>query len=417
MSELNDGITPNNKKDEIKSNEENIKNTDEKVSDTPKVEENKEVDDANIASTESAAPEVAEKIEKPVVEEKPKEDIVKDIEPLPIEDSKDAKEDAVEETEEVKTQDNILETEPKEENLEQETFKLNSNAQEDIYNKVEEEIQNNEKEIDSLDKKLKNQKRINRILIITIIILLLSIGSCSVLKNRNKNENPVNNNEPSATIDPNQGDYAAEELENVYDRLIAMPGWGGFTIPANTLTITTGFEFHNPEDNSWYEDTVSINGQRVETFIVGDSEVEINHLLRLVGIKNTVKSVKEYDSNYFACYLNSENKFTIKGTAGFDGTKEVIVELANGEEVTLSLTCENKVYYMSFALYLKNDNGEDQLLYQSGLVEPGKYIQKMELTEALAKGTYDAYVLCQPYYSDMETKTNNGIVEIILTAM
>ena len=286
---------------------------------------------------------------------------------------------------------------------------------ENAYGELQSELEDSEDEIDSLGRKLRTQKRINVILIITIIILLLTIGSCSFLRCRNTNQT-VDDETVSPTIDPSQGQYSAEELENVYERLIAMPGWGGFTIPANTLTITTGFEFHNPADNSWYEDTVSINGQEVETFIVNDSEVEIDHLLRLVGIKDTVKSVKEYDSNYFNCYLNSDNKFTIKGIAGFDETKEVIVELANGEEVTLSITCNHKVYYMTFGLYLKGEDGNDELLYQSGLVEPGMYIQKMELSRSLKSGTYDAYVFCQPYYEDGVTKTNSGIVEIKLTA-
>lgn len=286
---------------------------------------------------------------------------------------------------------------------------------ENAYGELKSELEDSEDETDSLDKKLKRQKRINVILVITIIILLLTIGSCSFLRSKNI-DCTVNNGEATPTIDPSQGQYSAEELETVYEKLIDMPGWYGFTIPANTLTITTGFEFHNPETNSWYEDTVSINGQKVETFIVGDSEVEINHLLRLVGIKDAYKSVKSCDEDLFKIFDTSDNKTVIKGIKNFEGTKDVVIETVDGKEVTLSITCNNKVYYMTFSLYLKGDNGNDELLYQSGLVEPGMYIQKMELSRSLKSGTYDAYILLQPYYEDGVTKTNSGIVEIKLTA-
>lgn len=286
---------------------------------------------------------------------------------------------------------------------------------ENAYSELKSELEDSEDEVDSLDKKLKRQKRINVILVITIIILLLTIGSCSFLRLKNT-DCTVNNGEATPTIDPSQGQYSTEELETVYEKLIDMPGWYGFTIPANTLTITTGFEFHNPETNSWYEDTVSINGQKVETFIVGDSEVEINHLLRLVGIKDAYKSVKSCDEDLFKIFDTNDNKTVIKGIKNFEGTKDVVIETVDGKEVTLNITCNNKVYYMTFGLYLKGENDNDELLYQSGLVEPGMYIQKMELSRSLKSGTYDAYVLLQPYYEDGVTKTNSGIVEIKLTA-
>lgn len=38
----------------------------------------------------------------------------------------------------------------------------------------------------------------------------------------------------------------------------------------------------------------------------------------------------------------------------------------------------------------------------------------MEMTRALKKGTYDAYIVIQPYKSDKKTETNSGIVNITL---
>ena len=61
------------------------------------------------------------------------------------------------------------------------------------------------------------------------------------------------------------------------------------------------------------------------------------------------------------------------------------------------------------------DAEEDTLLYQSGLVEPGMYIQQMEMTQPLAPGEYEAFVDIQPYKSDKAIKTNSGTVKITLT--
>lgn len=381
------------KKDDDLSKEENINSSDEPIN--------------------HDAEKVPSDVFKSTKEEKVNNDEISEIEPLP------EVEVGTETINEGSASEGSI-SESQEEKAENTSFKLNSKEElsENAYGEVEYEIEDDEDENeDKLEKKVKRQKRTIIGLVITIIIILLLLGSCNAFLRKKANDcDSACGTDEIAELDPNQGDYAAEEVANKYVRLISMPGWGGFTIPANTITITQGFEFHNPEDNSWYEDTVSINGQEVETFIVGDSEVEINHLLRIVGIKNTVKSVKSYDENYFVSYLSADNKYIVKGIAGFDGTKEIVVELANGEEVTLDITCNHEMYYMSFALYIENGDN-DILLYQSGLVEPGKYIQRMDLTSGISKGTYDAYVFCQPYKSDMKTKTNSGIVKITLTAM
>lgn len=274
------------------------------------------------------------------------------------------------------------------------------------------------KDDNKLERKLDREKKKNTIFLLTIIILLLLLGSCSAfyLKKKNECKSCVMEEDGEVIeVDPNQGKYASEEAIETHNRLIAMPGWVSFTIPANSLSITQGFEFHNPASNSWYEDTVTINGIETETFIVGEDEIKLDHLLRIVGIKNTVKSVVSYDSTLFKVELGSDNQYFIKGLNGFEGTQEVVIELANGEEATLSITSKNEFYYMSFGLYIEGEDS-DELIYQSGLVEPGMYIQRMELNKALKSGTYDAYVLCQPYKSDAKTKTNNGVVKLTLYA-
>lgn len=63
-------------------------------------------------------------------------------------------------------------------------------------------------------------------------------------------------------------------------------------------------------------------------------------------------------------------------------------------------------YYLTFQLVLENSG---EVLYTSGLVPPGKVIQKITLSRALEAGTYDAIVKVQPYKMNNEkTPTNNA---------
>ena len=66
-------------------------------------------------------------------------------------------------------------------------------------------------------------------------------------------------------------------------------------------------------------------------------------------------------------------------------------------------------YYLTFQLYLKNSDGTKDVLYESQLVEPGKYMPKINLAHGLEKGEYEAFVHVQPYRMDGTlTPTNNA---------
>lgn len=89
--------------------------------------------------------------------------------------------------------------------------------------------------------------------------------------------------------------------------------------------------------------------------------------------------------------------------------KEVVVDFFNPEE-------NEQLYYLTFELRLCNNNGEDyEVLYTSGLVEPGKYINRITLSRELEKGEYEAVVHVQPYRMNEEkTLTNNADMRIKL---
>ena len=89
--------------------------------------------------------------------------------------------------------------------------------------------------------------------------------------------------------------------------------------------------------------------------------------------------------------------------------KEVEVDFFNPKENT-------RLYYLTFELRLYSNNGQDyEVLYTSGLVEPGKHINRITLSRELEKGVYEAVIHVQPYRMNEEkTITNNADMRIKL---
>lgn len=262
-----------------------------------------------------------------------------------------------------------------------------------------------------MEKKSENNKK-GLWLILLLLLIIIALCAYIFLSGRNKGQD-----EPQAEsqkVEANQGEYVKPEEPVDRSKNVTLPGWGGFTIPANTTEITQGFEFHNPEENLWYEDQISIDGKDLEKLVVDSgNKTELNHYLKLAGIDENAAEVTDYDTDCFQIEKNEDGSYTVEGIGGFEGTKTITVKTDAGSEVKLDVTCSQDYYYMTFGLYLTEN---DELLYQSDLVSPGNYIQTMEMTRSLEPGTYDAYVVCQPYRSDKTTKTNQGVVKITLTA-
>lgn len=84
------------------------------------------------------------------------------------------------------------------------------------------------------------------------------------------------------------------------------------------------------------------------------------------------------------------------------GTKEADVDFYNPLE-------NGQRYYLTFELRLCVDGGQEyEVLYTSGLVEPGRHIYHITLSRELEKGEYEAVIHVQPYRMDEErTMTNN----------
>lgn len=70
----------------------------------------------------------------------------------------------------------------------------------------------------------------------------------------------------------------------------------------------------------------------------------------------------------------------------------------------------NEDFYLQFNIILRDT---DEVIYSSGLVEYGNYINVIELNREIEKGEYDAVVFIQPYDIKLN-KTNNAKFNIRL---
>ena len=95
----------------------------------------------------------------------------------------------------------------------------------------------------------------------------------------------------------------------------------------------------------------------------------------------------------------------------------VSIRIQAGEklvDVNLENPTDNEgKYYLSFTVYLK---GEDKVLAETGLIQPGESALKLSLSHPLDAGEYEAVVLVQPYRMADGSATNNAEIETILIA-
>lgn len=70
----------------------------------------------------------------------------------------------------------------------------------------------------------------------------------------------------------------------------------------------------------------------------------------------------------------------------------------------------NEDFYLQFNIILRDT---DEVIYSSGFVEYGNYIDKLKLNREIEKGEYDAIVFIQPYDIKLN-KTNNAKFNIRL---
>lgn len=116
----------------------------------------------------------------------------------------------------------------------------------------------------------------------------------------------------------------------------------------------------------------------------------------------------------------STKNITMRGITQINfiaGQKEQNFVLANDKK-------NADICFMQYSIYLdKNGNKKaddgDELLYESGLVQPGYAISRFSISRPLSEGTYSAVVVAQPYSFDKQLSKLNNMVfatEIIVKA-
>lgn len=259
----------------------------------------------------------------------------------------------------------------------------------------------------------KTSDRTKTLVMCVIILALVAVIAVLLLRK------PATKQEVQKPLEMDETQDVYVKPENPVDRskVVTMPGWGSYNIPAGTATIDKGFEFHNPEENVWYEILVSYEGEALENIVVDSgTQVKLNHYLRLANIRSNAVELKDYDKSIFEVATDEDGDLTLAAYGKFDNDSTFTIVCDDGKEYTFDLTCGYNCYYMTFSLYLgsPDDKENSELLYETALVSPGMYVQKMEMTRALEAGSYDAYVFIQPYRSDKVTKTNSGTIVIKL---
>ena len=83
-------------------------------------------------------------------------------------------------------------------------------------------------------------------------------------------------------------------------------------------------------------------------------------------------------------------------------TENIVVDFYNPE-------ANDGKYYLTFELYLTNEDGSKDVLYKSDLIPPGKHIQRITLARGLEPGEYEATMHVQPYKMDGTLASTNNL--------
>lgn len=97
-----------------------------------------------------------------------------------------------------------------------------------------------------------------------------------------------------------------------------------------------------------------------------------------------------------------------KLTIPVNTSKDIVVDFFNPD-------ANAEKYYLTFELRIPANNAQGyEVLYKSGLIAPGKHIQKIDLTRGLPAGTYNAILHVQPYRMSDKSMTNNADLKLEL---
>lgn len=101
-----------------------------------------------------------------------------------------------------------------------------------------------------------NNKKKKRVLLIVIIIAAIAVAAVVlVVVKPGKSDRAAiqaSSNKKELKLDSDQGEYQDMTEKGESPRNIVMPGWSGFTFPAETTDIVGRVDFYNPDENEGY---------------------------------------------------------------------------------------------------------------------------------------------------------------------
>lgn len=104
---------------------------------------------------------------------------------------------------------------------------------------------------------------------------------------------------------------------------------------------------------------------------------------------------RKVDESMFAIGINSRLEFE-------DGKSEGLIRIENSP---------GNHYRMQVEMYRKDN---DELIYQSGMIAPGAYIEKDKLDVELKKGEYPVKVIFHAYHKEQEDHVGQAELETLV---
>ncbi len=140
----------------------------------------------------------------------------------------------------------------------------------------------------------------------------------------------------------------------------------------------------------------------------GNGDIDIN----IGNEPGTAPTLDPNQGDYITPETPVANGVAIPGwgrlTIPIDTAEDIVVDFYNPSE-------NADKYYLTFELRIPADNEPGyEVLYTSGLIAPGKHIQKINLTRGLPAGTYNAILHVQPYRMSDKSPTNNADLKLEL---
>lgn len=278
-------------------------------------------------------------------------------------------------------------------------------------------------------------------IIIIASMIMLTFSSCVEYEEENTQPSEeASESESIEVLDESNASTNKSTFPNV-----TLPGYSELEIYADTTRADV--DFYNPKENSNYYylafELRLLNTSTEGYEVLYKSEaIEPEKQIRQINLTRSL-TVGEYDALiYIQPYkmdgkmtpvngINVKIKLVVKPNLGLSDGKWPNVACPGWGEIILPPDTkeinadfynpvENEgYYYLTYEIRLLNDSAQGyEVLYNSGIIEPGEHVYKITLSKGLPLGEYQAVMHVQPYKMDgLMTPTNNMNSNLKLTVI